>query len=559
MRAALPVAFVLCAAIAAAQTTLSTNSPIQNLATDFHGSTLYFTTSLRQRGTTQSAISKVFGLSAAGLQLIQQSSFNSIVPGAPIYGRPSVSGDGAVLAINWHGYCLGGSFCLFQNSNASLIRTPAGGMNIAGLANVSPNGRFVLVYGTGHLGAPGGLPPAVPGQVKLLDLTTGNTAVIGQNAPGDGQLVANDGTALVQTGANIQLVGPKGNATFTPAAQMNHVQLSADAGRILYDTFRADGGIRVLEVASGIDRQVAPGSFPRLAEDGRRFSFLNGNQVWLGDALSGPVSALTQEPEGIAEQTVAGDGSVVFAATNSGRVLSIDVASGNLTQLLGSTPPGFTALGATAVPGSYNWLTGTNDASLQIRVNGVAAIILGASPDRLLIQVPWEVQPDASAASVVWGAEPAWEQVVGIGVPVAAGVTLPLDSTGDLAVHEDWSRLVTGNDPAHPGEIIHIYGTGSGAIDGAVPSGKPTPADRLYRITAPCHWSAAGNIVQADRPLDVPFAGLAPGLTGIYQFDLRIPPDWQYQTFIAGCRITSGSYGSTGVIPVAPSGGLRTV
>ena len=114
MRASLPVGFVLCAAIAAAQTPLSTNSPIQNLATDFHGSTLYFTTSLRQRGTTQSAISKVFGLSAAGLQLIQQSSFNSIVPGAPIYGRPSVSGDGAVLAINWYGYCLGGSFCLFS-------------------------------------------------------------------------------------------------------------------------------------------------------------------------------------------------------------------------------------------------------------------------------------------------------------------------------------------------------------------------------------------------------------------------------------------------------------
>ena len=337
----------------------------------------------------------------------------------------------------------------------------------------------------------------------------------------------------------------RGMRRFTPAAQMNHVQLSADAGRILYDTFRADGGIRVLEVASGIDRQVAPGSFPRLAEDGRRFSFLNGNQVWLGDALSGPVSALTQEPEGIAEQTIAGDGSAVFAATNSGRVLSIDVASGNLTQLLGSTPPGFTTLGATAVPGSYNWLTGTNDASLQIRVNGVAAIMLGASPDRLLIQVPWEVQPDTSAASVVWGAEPAWEQVVGIGVPVAAGVTLPLDSN-TVTRHPSGLVQAGNTERSRAPWRNHSYVRDRlGAGRWPVPSGKPTPADRLYQITAPCQWSASGSVVQPDRPLDVPFAGLAPGLTGIHQFDLRIPPDWHYQTFIAGCRITSGSYGST--------------
>src|SRR5579863_8959146 len=68
----------LAGAGARAQNTLGDPAPIQNLAVDSHGSTLYFTTSLRQRGTSQSAISKVFALSSAGLQLVEQSSFNSL-------------------------------------------------------------------------------------------------------------------------------------------------------------------------------------------------------------------------------------------------------------------------------------------------------------------------------------------------------------------------------------------------------------------------------------------------------------------------------------------------
>jgi uncharacterized protein (TIGR03437 family) len=497
----------------------------------------------------QSGISKVFGLSGTQLRLIQESSFNTIVPGAPIYLRPSVSGDGTILAINWYGYCLGGSFCLFQNSNSTLIRTPNGDMPLSGFAEVSRNGRFVLQYGTGHPGAPGF--PDVVGQVNLLDLTSGKTTQVGQEVAGAGRHVANDGTALVRTGSGVQLVGPNGTVPVTPAFPIVNVQLSADAGRIVYDTTPAGGGIRVLDVASGADRLLTQGSLPTLADDGQRFSYLNANQVWLGDARSGPVAALTHEPEGIADQTITGDGTAVFAATYGGRVLSIDSASGKLTQLLDSPPPRFLQLGAMPVPGSYNWLTDTNDSSLQIRVNGAPVIRLGALPNRVPFQVPWEVSPDPSAVTVVWGAEPAWEQVVGRGVAAVAGVALSLDSTYDAAIHQDWSRLVTRSDPARPGEIIHMYGTGWGPVDGVVPSGKPTPADRLYEITAPCQWSAIGDFGQPERPFDVLFAGLAPGLIGLYQLDLRIPLDWPYTLFSAGCRTPEGVSGSAASVPVA--------
>jgi len=547
---------------ARAQTTLGDPTPIANLATDAHGSTLYFTTSLRQRGTNQSAISKVFGLSAAGLQLIKQSSFNAIIPGAPIYTRPSVSGDGTVLAINWYPWYSCGSSCSLLEVPSNIILTHTAETPYGGVARISPNGRFALLYDI-PVGPPPGLPPPKV-QSELLDLTNGTMTVMGAQPAGSGQVVANDGTVLLQNGSQVQLVGPGGTVSITPAAPMINVQLAADASRVVYDTYAA---IHVLDVRSGSDRQVALGYFPILAGDGQRFSYLNPsdggvlsynsvNQVWLGDALSGTVTQFTHEPDGIAEQVITGDGRTVFAAATTGRVLSIDVSSGTVTQLLDSAPSQFLSLAWPAVPGSYNLLAGTSDTSLQIRIGGIPAIVLGAvlQPSEVMFQVPWEVQPDPSAAAVLWGQEPAWEQVVGTGAATINGFAVGLDSNGDFAIHQDWSRLVNKNDPACPGEVIHMYGVGWGPVDGTVTSGQPTPTNRLYNITAKCQWNASNQVLgQAfpEYPFEALFAGLAPGFIGLYQFDFRIPPDWSYTIFNPLCRIGS-DYTPMGTVPVAP-------
>jgi uncharacterized protein (TIGR03437 family) len=558
---------LLPAAFGRAQTTLGDPTPIQNLATDFHGSTLYFTTWLRQRGTNQSPISKVFALSGTGLQLIKQSSFYAIVPGAPIYTRPSVSGDGTVLAINWYPHYDCGSSCSLLEIPSNLIRMPAGETGYPGYANISPNGRFALLSGI-VVGPPPGLPPPTV-QSELLDLTSGKTTVVGPQPAGSGQVVANDGTVLVQNGSHVQLVGPGGTVSITPAAPIINVQLAADAGRIVYDTYAA---IHVLDVSSGSDRQVALGYFPILAGDGQHFSYLNpnagevlsyysANQVWLGDAVSGTVTQLTHEPEGIAEQVITGDGRTVFAATTTGRVLSIDVSSGTVTQLLDSAPSRFLTFASAVVPGSYNWLTGTSDTSLRVWIDGIPAIPLGAvlRTSEVMIQVPWEVQPDPSATIVFWGREPSWEQVVGSRVVAMAGRPITLDGNGDAAIHQDWSRLVSQNDPAHPGEIIHMYGTGWGPVDGTVTSGEPTPTDRLYSITAPCQWRAVNQAnpfggALTEYPFSILFGGLAPDLIGLYQFDFLIPSDWSYPIFNPICRTGSGAsdFIPAAAVPVAP-------
>jgi len=400
-------------------------------------------------------------------------------------------------------------------------------------------------------------------QSQLLDLTTGKMNVILPQPAGAGQVVANDGTVLVQNGTHVQLIGPGGTVSLAPTAAINNVQLAADASRIVYDNYKT---IHVLDVSSGSDQQLALGYYPILAGDGRTFSYLNPkpgvalaynsvNQVWLGDAISGTVTQLTNEPDGITEQVITADGSKVFAATTTGRVLSIDLSSRLVTQLLDSAPSRFLSLYWPAVSGSFNWVEGSSDTSLQLQIGGAPAIILGASsqPAAVAIQVPWEALPDPSAAVVLWGAEPAWELVLSTGVAAMNGVSIGLDAVGDYAIHQDWSRLVTVSDPARPGEIIHAYGSGWGAVDGTVQSGTPTPTGRLYNITAPCQWSALSapfNPSAPQYPFTVQFSRLAPGLVGLYQFDFLVPPGWSFPLFNPICRIGS-NYTVMGTVPVA--------
>lgn len=69
--------------------------------------------------------------------------------------------------------------------------------------------------------------------------------------------------------------------------------------------------------------------------------------------------------------------------------------------------------------------------------------------------------------------------------------------------------------PAKPGETIVIYGNGFGPVSPDIPGGQlVTQANKL---TLPL------EVTIGDKPAQVPYAGLAPGLVGVYQFDVVVP------------------------------------
>jgi uncharacterized protein (TIGR03437 family) len=89
--------------------------------------------------------------------------------------------------------------------------------------------------------------------------------------------------------------------------------------------------------------------------------------------------------------------------------------------------------------------------------------------------------------------------------------------TGAVAARHANGQVVSAANPARPGEVISIYGNGFGQTNPAVPAGDlPSSPIRL----------ASGVTVEIGGLIaSVPYAGVAPGFAGLYQFNVEIPPN----------------------------------
>lgn len=554
------------------------SAQIHTLATTGDGGTVYFSTggSLRPRGSSEPFAQTTFRWSGKELTQVDRL-LNAIFW---YQGRPSVSASGAVVAINREMLCPTRTCPPWQPRLATRIETPAQTFTFPARAAVSANGRFATLHGLSKSST-----------VQLVDLESGVVTELGRQVGSAGSVVSDDGTVLIWRWTpdgepqGVYLVGPSASGPLKLAGEVESVALARDTTRIVYDSYfsnvvGAEREIHVFDVKTGTDRTLGTGSGVTLAHDGRRFSYLRkegepalpgyrGTQVWVGDAVTGATRRLSTEAEGIVDQAMAGDGRAVIAVTASARLLSIDTPTGEVTELLGS--PGPQWLVFQAVPGSYNEVAGEfPDGPPEVLIGKTAAVVLGPSPRGYAIQIPWEAPtPPPYPQVIVRGREPLWELLVGT-VQSRHPVVLPIGPTGpigpvgmlqsylsdvDYGIRENWSGPVNADNPVRPGEVVHFFGSGWGAVDGAVRTGQPTPTDRPYRLVEACDWRAAGSAstrLEALRPFEVLFAGLAPGLVGVYQIDLRIPADWNENEFRGYCVWSMGEGTIVSALPALP-------
>ena len=109
-----------------------------------------------------------------------------------------------------------------------------------------------------------------------------------------------------------------------------------------------------------------------------------------------------------------------------------------------------------------------------------------------------------------------------------------------VAAHQDFQSLVSTASPAQPGEYIHIYARDLGPVLPAPPAGLSAPLQPLSELAVPISCALSGT---NPVPVDVPFAGLAPGLLNVFQIDAHPPPSFQGSPSGLTCQIGFPSLG----------------
>ena len=520
---------------------------IANLSTNGSGSDVYFTGTMSPSGDSSSGTQKLLLLRNGVLTLVRESTQADPLyrPSDYRYGPTHLDEAGTTRAIQQlPGVCVGGSSCTFPSGRREtkvFIETPGRAFTVRDFAHITPNGRFAYVrMETGTMAG-------------RMDLASGETTTLGEPPIGGIQLIANDAAAVVARTGGLRLLRMAGEATdFETAEPMDEGQLAADGSRLVYIRRGTDAvrPIRVVDIATNRDRQVAEGRWPSLAYDGRTFSFINANEVRIGDAVTGELRPLFRSSEGISQQVLSGDGSRVLVFTGLGRLLSIRTDTGEVTQLRGTDGPGFVQWGGALVPGSFVELQGNfpPDFEVEIRVDGRPVGPLPWTRTGYLFQLPWETPV---GALVEWYLADPYAG----GGKVVRSATVSAFSPKILTppIHQDWRGIVNFSDPARLGEVVHLFGTGLGVVAGRVEVGQPTPGDRLYPILGTPKWAITTG--GRDAPImnvNVLFAGLAPGFVGIYQLDVEIPVAWRSTSLTFGFRADSDFFVSLASVgPIA--------
>lgn len=205
------------------------------------------------------------------------------------------------------------------------------------------------------------------------------------------------------------------------------------------------------------------------------------------------------------------------------------VAPGELITLFGSGLASTTmaVAGGGPVPLSLGGVSAT--------LNGIPCPVFAVSPGQISILVPYGVASYGAYNIQVTNNGVASNVVsAGFGVNISQpGVfSQSQNGIGFAAVrHAATEELVDQANPAQPGEYISIYMTGLGRVTPAIADGAVGPGNPLS--TADC-WTNGSMFVlfndygpgapsESDVQGTVQYAGLAPGLAGLYQVNVQVP------------------------------------
>ncbi len=184
---------------------------------------------------------------------------------------------------------------------------------------------------------------------------------------------------------------------------------------------------------------------------------------------------------------------------------------------------------------------------ISLLVNGRAVPILAVTPWQINAQLPPWV-PEGSATFQIRFADASVTNLTTQPVVTSAPEPITLGTRNSpncqLAIFHAGTRVLA--DQQHPaaiGETVEIYAVGLGPTDPVISPGMTAPKSPLAKVITTTTVTLPDNSGAINLP--VVFAGLAPGLIGIYQINATIPTGsaGQREVFV---HLKNGTGGGTG-------------
>ena len=180
-----------------------------------------------------------------------------------------------------------------------------------------------------------------------------------------------------------------------------------------------------------------------------------------------------------------------------------------------------TLFGAELAPGAEGAQSFPLPTSLQgvrVLIGGTPVSLLYVSPGQINFQAPYDLPQSGATIVVQRGAQTSAPFPVGTAA-LAVGIFTSSDGyASPVVVHASDYTLVTPQNPAHPGEYVAVFCTGLGPTNPPAQAGQAASAASIVKANA---------YVVLDQAVIrvVPYAGLAPGWSGLYQVNFQVPVD----------------------------------
>ena len=264
-------------------------------------------------------------------------------------------------------------------------------------------------------------------------------------------------------------------------------------------------------------------------------------RYWVGDAAG---QSLTQSVV-MSEQryVVANFGSAYpwlmlhagsFTINQNPGTIAMAVAPGEIVSILGENI-GPASAQSGSPDGSGRFPTAINGVSVTF--DGIAAPITYASANQLNVVVPYALAGRASTSVSVRSPRGPLNIAINVAETMPGLFTADGSGRGPVAALNEDGSINSASNPAAPGSVVVLYGTGAGVLERAFADGQVMPAE-LVSPRAPVQ-------VRFDRLAGrILYGGAAPSLVnGALQVNVEVPRDLPGGGEVP-VRLVTGSYSS---------------